>query len=68
MHFHNGGVVVASAASDRKGAAHVAKAAGMRSLVIHFRLAPAHKRPGTHDGLRPGLAHGPTDCDLLTGV
>ena len=36
VHFHNGGAVVASAASDRKGAAHLAKAADglSRSVVV----------------------------------
>jgi len=49
VHFHNGGAVVASAASDRKGAAHLAKAAGVRSLVVDFRRAPEHKHPAQLD-------------------
>jgi hypothetical protein len=56
VHFHNGGAVVASAASDRKGAAHLAKAAGVRSLVIDFRLAPEHKHPAQLDDAERAFA------------
>src|SRR5690349_10572897 len=49
LHFHNGGSVVASMYSDRKAAAHIAKAAGVRSLVIDFRLAPEHPYPAQVD-------------------
>jgi acetyl esterase/lipase len=43
LHFHMGGTVVASMHSDRKAAAHIAKATGVRSLVIDFRRAPENK-------------------------
>jgi acetyl esterase/lipase len=42
LHFHFGGSVTASMYSDRKAAGHIAKAAGVRSLVVDFRLAPEH--------------------------
>ncbi|SPM36200.1 Acetyl esterase/lipase [Mycobacterium rhizamassiliense] len=45
LHNHMGGSVVASMHSDRKPAAHIAKAAGMRSLVINYRRSPEHKFP-----------------------
>ncbi|MFE2492334.1 alpha/beta hydrolase [Streptomyces mirabilis] len=45
LHFHFGGSVTASMHSDRKAAGHIAKAAGARSLVVDFRLAPEHPYP-----------------------
>jgi monoterpene epsilon-lactone hydrolase len=45
VHFHMGGAVVASMHSDRKAAAHIAKAAGVRSLVVNFRRAPENRYP-----------------------
>jgi len=45
LHFHLGGTVVASMHSDRKAAAHIAKATGVRSLVLDFRRAPENKYP-----------------------
>lgn len=49
VHFHLGGSVVASMHSDRKAAAHIAKAAGIRSLVVDFRRSPEHKYPAQVD-------------------
>ncbi|WP_406010998.1 alpha/beta hydrolase [Streptomyces sp. NBC_00637] len=49
LHFHFGGSVVASMHSDRKAAGHIAKAAGARSLVVDFRLAPEHPYPAQLD-------------------
>jgi acetyl esterase/lipase len=40
-----GGSVLMSMHSDRKAAAHIAKAAGVRSLVLNFRRSPEHKYP-----------------------
>ena len=45
LHLHMGGSVVTSMHCDRKPAAHIAKAAGMRSLVINYRRSPEHKFP-----------------------
>jgi epsilon-lactone hydrolase len=49
LHFHFGGSVTASMHSDRKAAGHLAKAAGARSLVVDFRLAPEHPYPAQLD-------------------
>jgi monoterpene epsilon-lactone hydrolase len=49
VHFHFGGSVGASMHSDRKAAGHIAKAAGARSLVVGFRLAPEHPFPAQLD-------------------
>ena len=45
LHNHMGGSVLTSMHCDRKPAAHIAKAAGMRSLVINYRRSPEHKFP-----------------------
>jgi monoterpene epsilon-lactone hydrolase len=42
---HGGGYVVGSMHSHRKVAAHLAKAAGTRALVIDYRRAPEHPHP-----------------------
>lgn len=49
LHNHMGGTVLASMYSDRKAAAHIARAAGVRSLVLDFRRAPEHKFPAQPD-------------------
>ncbi|KPI15619.1 hypothetical protein OK074_2064 [Actinobacteria bacterium OK074] len=48
-HFHFGGSVTASMHADRKAAGHIAKAAGIRSLVVDFRHAPEHPYPARLD-------------------
>src|ERR1700722_518170 len=45
LHNHMGGSVVASMHSDRKDAAHIAKAAGVPSLVLNYRRSPEDKFP-----------------------
>ena len=45
LHNHMGGTVVASMHSDRKAAAHIAKTAGVPSLVLNYRRSPEHKFP-----------------------
>jgi acetyl esterase/lipase len=46
---HAGGSVVFSMRSDRKAAAHLARAAGIRALVVDFRLSPENKFPAQLD-------------------
>ncbi|MEW2304882.1 alpha/beta hydrolase fold domain-containing protein [Streptomyces sp. NPDC006655] len=48
-HFHFGGSATASMHADRKAAGHIAKAAGIRSLVVDFRHAPEHPYPAQLD-------------------
>lgn len=45
LYFHGGAFIGNSMHSHRKLAAHVAKAAGARALVLDFRLAPEHAFP-----------------------
>lgn len=45
VYTHGGGCVTNSAQSHRKLAAHIAKAAGVHSLVLDYRLAPEHTFP-----------------------
>lgn len=49
VHFHMGGTVVASIHSGRKAAGHIAKAAGVRSLVVDFRRSPENPYPAQVD-------------------
>jgi monoterpene epsilon-lactone hydrolase len=49
MWNHAGGSVVFSMHSDRKLAGHLAKAAGVRVLVVDFRRAPENKFPAQGD-------------------
>jgi epsilon-lactone hydrolase len=49
LHCHAGGSVVFSMNSDRKAAGHLAKAAGIRALVLDFRRSPEHKFPAQQD-------------------
>src|SRR5262245_42164109 len=46
---HAGGTVAFSMRSDRKAAGHIAKAAGIRALVLDFRRSPEHKFPAQQD-------------------
>jgi acetyl esterase/lipase len=45
LFFHGGGFVTNTASSHRKMAAHLAKAAGVRGLVIDYRRAPENPYP-----------------------
>lgn len=49
LHTHMGGSVLMSMHSDRKAAAHIAKAAGVRSLVLNYRRSPEYKFPAQVD-------------------
>ncbi|MEU2004858.1 alpha/beta hydrolase [Rhodococcus sp. NPDC019627] len=51
VYAHGGGCVTGSAASHRKVAAHVAKAAGVRAIIPNFRLAPEFPFPAQIDDL-----------------
>jgi epsilon-lactone hydrolase len=51
LHSHLGGSVLMSMHTDRKAAAHIAKAAGARSLVPDFRRSPEHKYPAQVDDI-----------------
>src|SRR3989449_2162 len=46
---HSGGSGVTSMHTDRKAIGHIAKAVGVRALVLNFRLAPEHKFPAQID-------------------
>jgi len=57
LYTHGGGFAVGSAASHRKLAAHVAKALGVHSFVLDYRLAPEHPHPaGLEDAVSAFLA------------
>jgi acetyl esterase/lipase len=45
LYFHGGGYMVGSMHTTRKLAGHIAKAAGVRALVVDYRLAPEHPHP-----------------------
>ncbi|WP_372911243.1 alpha/beta hydrolase [Salinigranum sp.] len=45
LYCHGGGYMVGSMHLSRKVAAHIAKTAGIRALVIDYRLAPEHPHP-----------------------
>ncbi|WP_433719885.1 alpha/beta hydrolase [Microbacterium laevaniformans] len=49
LYTHGGGFAVGSAASHRKLAAHVAKAAGVTAFVLDYRRAPEHPHPAQVD-------------------
>src|SRR6266478_9759301 len=46
---HSGGSGVTSMHTDRKAIGHIAKAVGVRALVVNFRRAPEHKFPAQID-------------------
>src|SRR6267154_2915618 len=52
LHSHMGGTVVTSMHSERKAAAHVARAAGVRSLVLNYRRSPEYQFPAQIDDVR----------------
>jgi monoterpene epsilon-lactone hydrolase len=49
LFFHGGGFVTNTPSSHRKMAGHLAKAAGVRGLVIDYRRAPEHHFPAQLD-------------------
>jgi acetyl esterase/lipase len=61
LHSHAGGSVVFSMHTDRKAAGHLAKAAGVRVLVLDFRRSPENKYPAQHEDVETAYSW------LLTG-
>lgn len=51
LHCHAGGTLVLSMHSDRKLAGHIAKAAGVRALVVNFRRSPENPYPAQVDDI-----------------
>src|SRR6267378_8573479 len=51
LHSHSGGSVVTSMHTDRKAIGHIAKAVGVRALVVNYRRSPEHKFPAQIDDL-----------------
>ncbi len=49
LHSHGGGAVIFSMHLDRKAVGHIAKAAGVRALVLDYRRSPEHKFPAQTD-------------------
>jgi acetyl esterase/lipase len=49
LHSHSGGTVVTSMHTDRKAIGHIAKAIGVRALVLNYRRSPEHKSPAQID-------------------
>src|SRR4030088_1944805 len=70
LHSHMGGTVVTSMYSDRKAAGHIAKAAGVRALVLNYRRSPEHKFPAQPDDVAAAyrwlLAQGKQAHDIAT--
>jgi acetyl esterase/lipase len=51
LHSHAGGTVVTTMHTDRKALGHIAKAVGVRALVVNYRRSPEHKFPAQIDDL-----------------
>ena len=52
LYFHGGGYVIGSIATHRGLVARIARVAGIRGLVLDYRLAPEHPWPaGPDDGV-----------------
>jgi epsilon-lactone hydrolase len=49
LHSHAGGTVFMSMHTDRKAVGHIAKAVGVRALVLNYRRSPGHKFPAQID-------------------
>jgi monoterpene epsilon-lactone hydrolase len=70
LHSHGGGAVIFSMYVDRKSAGHIAKAAGVRALVIDYRRSPEHKFPAQIEDVEKAyfwlLAHGIRPQNIAT--
>src|SRR5437762_965669 len=51
VYTHGGGMALSSAQSHRKVAAHLAKAAGVETVVVDYRLAPENPFPAQLEDL-----------------
>jgi acetyl esterase/lipase len=49
LHSHAGGTVVFSMHTDRKAVGHIARAVGVRALVLDYRRSPEHEFPAQID-------------------
>lgn len=71
LYGHAGGTVLFSMNSDRKAAGHLAKAAGIRSLVVDFRRSPENKFPAQEDDMEAAyrwlLSQGYRHEKIITG-
>jgi epsilon-lactone hydrolase len=54
LHCHAGGTLVLSMHSDRKLVGHIAKAAGVRALILHFRRSPEDPYPAQIEDVATG--------------
>jgi monoterpene epsilon-lactone hydrolase len=52
LHCHAGGTLVLSMHSDRKLVGHIAKATGVRALVVNFRRSPEDPYPAQVEDIR----------------
>jgi monoterpene epsilon-lactone hydrolase len=57
LYLHGGGYVIGSLDSHRHLAAEVGRAAGARSLALHYRLAPEHPFPAPVDDALAGYRY-----------
>jgi acetyl esterase/lipase len=68
---HAGGTVVFSMRSDRKAAAHLARAAGIRALVVDYRRSPENKFPAQLDDVETAyhwlLSQGYSPGQIVSG-
>ena len=72
LHMHGGGTVVFSMHLDRKAVGHIAKAAGVRALVLDYRRSPEYKFPAQIEDVEKAyhwlLGHGIRPEDIaITG-
>jgi monoterpene epsilon-lactone hydrolase len=57
LYLHGGGYVIGSLDSHRHLASEVGRAAGARSLALHYRLAPEHPFPAAVDDALAGYRY-----------
>lgn len=71
VYLHGGGYVMGSCATHRQMVSYIAKAAGVRTLLPEYRLAPEHRFPAAIDdcvaAYRALLAQGYSGDDIVIG-